>query len=63
MEKSHITLRIDRGSLEAVDGIVFSRRIQSAPGRSATRAAVINDLIKRGLAGIAAATEPKETQS
>lgn len=55
MEKSHITLRIDRVSLEAVDGIVFNRRIQNAPGRTATRAAVINDLIKRGLANTAPA--------
>jgi hypothetical protein len=63
MDKTHITLRIDRGSLEAVDGIVFNRRIQNAPGRTATRAAVINDLIKRGLAQNSRTTGSKEMQS
>ncbi|WID98148.1 hypothetical protein QO058_07870 [Bosea vestrisii] len=63
MEKPHITLRIDPGSLNAVDRMVFTRRIQNAPGRAATRAAVINDLIKRGLAQTSTASEQKKDQN
>jgi hypothetical protein len=55
MEKAHISFRIPADALQAVDRIVFDRRISKAPGRSATRAAVIIDLIKRGLANSAPA--------
>lgn len=59
MIKAHVSFRIPEADLLAVDSIVFQRRISKAPGRSATRAAVIIDLIKHGLAK-SAATEQKE---
>lgn len=49
MNKAHISLRIATDTLQAVDRIAFDRRILNAPGRSATRSAVIADLIRRGM--------------
>ena len=59
MDTAHISFRIPEADLRAVDRIVFQRRMSKAPGRSATRNAVISDLIKHGLA-ISAVHEQKE---
>lgn len=60
MDKSHISFRIPEAVLQAVDRIVFQRRVGKAPGRSATRAAVIIDLITSGLAQMSIAAQQKD---
>lgn len=62
LDTTRISVRVPSALIESVDHLAFTRRVRQTPGRSATRSAVIVDLLKRGLAQNAAA-EPKETQS
>lgn len=57
---TRISVRVPAFLMESVDHLAFTRRIQQTPGRSATRSAVIVDLLKRGLAQTSA-TEPKDS--
>lgn len=61
-DNTRISVRIPAELMKSVDHLAFARRIRKTPGRSATRSAVIVDLLKRGLAQVnGAAPEQKDT--
>lgn len=49
MFREHVGLRMPVEILNFIDRVAFHRRIHRAPGRSATRSAVIIDFIRRGI--------------
>lgn len=59
IETTRISVRVPTFLMENVDRLAFALRIRQAPGRSATRSAIVVDLLKRGLA-VSAASEPKD---
>ncbi|BCB17932.1 hypothetical protein [Bosea sp. ANAM02] len=62
LNTTRISVRAPVELVKSVDHLVFARRIPKAPGRSATRSAVIVDLLKRGLALVnGGAPEQKDT--
>lgn len=61
-DTTRISVRVPTNLMEDVDRLAYSRRIRQTPGRSATRSAVIVDLLKRGLANTASAQTKEPNQ-